>query len=106
MDRIVITGKEFPVLFGLDGALKPAADALGVPFEKMDDPQVMNMEKFPTILWYAIKLGCEFEEKEFEIDLEKFKKFIQIHEMKKGLELFMQAITGPTDPNALSPEVK
>lgn len=104
MDKIVITGKEYPVLFGIDGALKPASEAMGIPFEKMDDPAIMSMEKFPTILWYAIKLGCEFEEKDFDLSLEKFRKFIQFHEIKKGIELFLKAVTGPVDPNVKSPE--
>jgi len=104
MKTIEFNGKKYPVLFGIDGAIKPASEALGVPFEKMDDPKIMNMDKFPTILWHGIKLGCELDEIDFNISLEKFRRCIQLYEIKKGIEIFVEAITGPTDPNTMSPE--
>lgn len=103
MKKIEINGKAYPCKFSM-AAIKGIAAHLGIQFADMANPEKFGVESVAVIAWFGIKQGSKLEEKELELSIDGIEDVIEVHESLQVMKAYMESITGPIDPNAVSSE--
>jgi len=103
MKQININGKAYPCKFSM-AAIKGIAAHLGLEFADMADSKKFGVENVAAIAYFGIKQGLKLEEKDDDITIIYIEDVIEVHESLQVMKAYMESVTGPVDPNAVSSE--